>query len=32
VRELTDELVYRHDAISGWNELTLIKRAEHERG
>lgn len=32
VRELTDELVYQHDVISGWNELTLIKRAEHKHG
>jgi anti-sigma regulatory factor (Ser/Thr protein kinase) len=31
VRELADELSYRHDAATGWNALTIIKRAEHHR-
>ena len=28
VRELADELVYRHDLTSGWNELVIMKRSE----
>jgi anti-sigma regulatory factor (Ser/Thr protein kinase) len=28
VIELSDELTYRHDPDSGWNELVILKRAE----
>lgn len=31
VRELTDELSYWHNPASGWNELTVLKRAEKKR-
>ena len=28
VRELADDLTYRHDAASGWNELVIMKGGE----
>lgn len=28
VRELSDDLHYRHDPATRWNELTIVKRAE----
>ena len=28
VRQLADELLYHHDAASGWNELVVLKGAE----